>query len=245
MNYSSWDIFSSNNVTTYKNVTPLLQNRLPFNDITSHLNGIQNISNNFSRQGEKKFFNDNFPVENTYIFLKKKSHGMDLNQYDGYTKLKQKEDFSMKEKKNFFEKEKKNSLSIYNNNNNYNFLNEEDDNNQIFNYNNNNNKENIFNNNSNNCINKSNVSSFEDILKLSVDEKKNLDKIERDKKKLLKFKQMKMMSKNRKNSFNNCNNSCYCNYEKKNIFNNNGDRSENDSLFTFGDNKSLEMNLEE
>lgn len=254
--------FSSSKFQSNQNNTTSSQSRQPFADISSHIKLIENISNNFSKNSSKFFFNDNLPVESSYLFLRKKSHGIDFNQIEDSSCHKVKEKSVLKENKIPYEKEKKNSLFLFNNNG-YNFtsnLNEEDEEA---------NKENICKMNniwsySNNCNNNkkqgndNNLFSFGEILKSSFEEKKNMDRIERDYKKALKNKQMKltmMHSKNKSNIYGNVGFSTY--NSNNNIFNDSNkqvmnykiNKNNNEGLdFTFGKNNDsniIDMNVED
>lgn len=252
---------SSTDLQTEENRITPIQTRLPFADISSHIKHIENISSNIPKNYSKNYFNDHLPTESTYLFLKKKSHGIDINQYEDYSCLKLKEEPVLKENKLPYVKEKKNSLFQFNKNG-FNFinnLNEEEEEvnkenfckiNEIWNYN-------------NKKMDKERCFSFEEILKNSIEETNYLKKIERDNKKNSKYKQMKVMlminNRNKRNSFgsmdfsnnssNNINNYYYDSNKcvinsKKDI-----DVKNNEGLqFTFGKNNDsniIDMNVDE
>lgn len=230
---SEWT-FQSNNQQNNQNFSSyLFQNRTPFAEISSHIKGISNIQNNQPKSQGQKVFNDHTPIEKTYMFLKKKSHGIDINTYEEYEPLRGKEESELRVNKKVLNTKNQNDFSLSFN------INEEEE------------KENNNFNNYENEINKYKSNkpfSFEIILKDTIDEKKSMDKCERDKKKALKLKQMKILFQNRKNIANNTNN------EIKNGFINNVKNSENincnkkDQLLYLAQNRMKEtqsMNIEE
>lgn len=217
-----------------QNIFTTIPNRLPFSDITSHLKGIENISNNIAHNNSQKNFNDQ-PIENTYLFLKRKSQGEDFNTYNDIFNMKENIKIKNRETKFFNNNIKK---AIYENNE----LIEDD----VFfhDVNNKENNRNIINSNRSKISNNNESLNFDDILINSINEKKSMDKEERDKKKSLKYRQMKMSGKNRKNFDSSFNNNNYC---LNNNFNKVTDaiNSIRDPLrFTFGEVKN-EMNVEE
>lgn len=178
------------------------QNRNPFTDITQQMNSFLNSKKNQQINLFTKNFNDFSNNKENYCFLKKKSFEITM---------KNDEDEDIKEQQTKINKIKKYSNNSYKMCNSLiNNLDEDEDEE---------NKENLCGNNFQNNKKKKEEISLNQILDDAINEKKELDKNERDKKKANKLKQIKMLLKNRKN------NSDYTNRNKdisnKENFNNN------------------------
>ena len=180
------------------------QNRVPFSDLTQQYNSFNNYKKNQPNNTCSKNFNDISIFKDNYSFLKKKSHCEELNNTEKYEECKVQNHRINKPKNNFNNFFKMNNSLINN-------LNEDDDEKDKENY-----FENVYENNYTN--NKGQCISFSQILNDAINEKKQFDKIERDKKKANKLKQIKMLLKYRKNSLNYSNkentnnNNCQINY---------------------------------
>ena len=62
-------------------------NRVPFTDITQQMNSHNNNNQKNQKIFLENIFNDFSNNENKFMFLKKKSHGEDLNYYEEYDLL--------------------------------------------------------------------------------------------------------------------------------------------------------------
>ena len=199
-------IFRDNFIFNQNNNMFNTQNRIPFSDLTQQINSFNNYKKNQSNNTCSKNFNGICDFKENYLFLKKKSHCEDSNDNEKYEECKAQNHNINKPKKCFNNCNKMNYSLI-------NSLNEEDDEMDKENYFENDYEKNIT-NSKEQCI------SFSQILNDAINEKKQFDKIERDKKKANKLKQIKMLLKHRKNSLdysnkentNNNNNNCQINY---------------------------------
>jgi hypothetical protein len=158
------------------------QNRVPFSDLTQQYNSFNNYKKNQPNNAFSKNFND---ISN-YSFLKKKSYCEELNNIEKCEECKV-QNHGINKPKKYFNNFYKMNNSLINN------LNEDDDEKD---------KENYFENDyENNIINNKDESiNFSQILNDAINEKKQFDKIERDKKKANKLKQIKMLLKHRNNT---------------------------------------------
>lgn len=167
-------LFEKNTPLFQNNTNLLSQNRVPFSDITQQMNSFFNFKKNQQINIFPKNFNDFSNEKQNYTFLKKKSFGERMNNSE--------KNEEYKDKKVFTNKIKKYSCDINNNHisliNNLNEDNEEED------------KENLCTNNDSN--NNESPLCFNQILNEAINEKKELDKIEKDRKKANKIKQIKM-----------------------------------------------------
>ena len=193
-------IFGENLIFNQNNNIFNTQNRVPFSDLTQQYISFNNYKKNQPSNTCSKNFND---ISN-YSFLKKKSYCEELNNIEKYEECKVQNHGIDKPKKYFNNFYKMNNSLI-------NDLNEDDDEIDKENYFENDYEKNIT-NNKDECI------SFSQILNDAINEKKQFDKIERDKKKANKLKQIKMLLNQRKNSLNYSNkentnnNNCKINY---------------------------------
>ena len=169
-------------------------NRVPFTDITQQMNSHNNNNQKNQKIFLENIFNDFSNNENKFMFLKKKSHGEDLNYYEEYDLL------NNNETKNFKLSEKNANKYIKKNSNNCNINEEEEENEDKENFDTENkqNNENLF-------------FSFEQILNQAICEKKEFDKNERNRKKAIKMKQLKFFMNNKKNIIQNSNGNNYNN----------------------------------
>ena len=180
-------LFNKDSSTYFSN-----PNRVPFTDITQQLN-----HNNYNNQKNQNIilennFNDFSNNENKFMFLKKKSHGENLDYYEEYDQLNNYETKNIKlNRKNENKYTKKNS-----NNCNINEEEEQTENKENYDNGNTQNKQNIF-------------FSFEQILNQAICEKKEFDKNERDRKKAIKMKRLKFFMNNKKNIMENSNGNIY------------------------------------
>ena len=213
--------FDKNISLNQNNCTILPQNRLPFSDITQQMNSFFNYNKNQQINLFTKNFNDFSNPKENFSFLKKKSYEM-INYNE--------KDEENKEQKDIINKPKKNI------NNNYKTCNslinnlEEDSEDE--------NKENICGNIfGNNKKRKDELLSLSQILNESINEKKEFDKIERDKKKANKLKQLKMHIKNRKNTLE-------CLYKNNDILNKENINNNTNNLIGFREQRSTkELNM--
>ena len=177
-------------------------NRVPFTDITQQFNHHFYNSQLKQKFSLEKIFNGFSNNENKYMFLRKKSHGEDINNYEEYDQFNSNETYNIKlnlKKDNKYIKKKSNNCNI----------NEEEEENED--------KENFEDGNKQN-----NFYSFEQILNQAICEKKEFDKNERDKKKAIKMKQYKFLMNNKKNIMQNSNGSSYSsgiNFQEKSYSN--------------------------
>ena len=177
--------FGSNNIYIQNNNTFIIPERIPFNDVTQKFQNFFNTKKNSSHNSFSMNFNDIPKEGNDFQFLKKKSHGDIISNF--------KENEENIEPKESINKSTKHLNSFYkkqiNNNNNFSLNNLDEDNEES-------DKENLAIND-----NKENdVFDFNQILNETIKEKRENDKIERERKKANKLKQLKMLLKNRKNA---------------------------------------------
>ena len=182
--------FGTNNIYIQNNNTFIIPDRIPFNDVTQKMKNFFNIKKNQPSNTFSMNFNDNKDEENSFNFLKKKSHGDIMNNF--------KENEENEEPKEYTNNSTKYINNFYKKNNNGNFtsnnLDEDDEGSD---------KENLayLSNNDD----KNETFNINQILNNTIKEKKENDKIERERKKANKLKQMKMSLKNRKNALDNIN----------------------------------------
>ena len=189
------------------NTTFLAQNRIPFNDVTQQVNSFFNTKKNQGININTKNFNDFSNDMENFTFLKKKSFGDNINNTE--------KEEERKEEKNFHNIPKKYSNNCYKMNKSLiNSVNEDDDDFD---------KENFLDNNddlgNNRKRKKNECLSFKQILNDAINEKKEFDRNEREKKKANKLRHLKMLLKNRKNAIDSNNNN-YQMINKENIYNN-------------------------
>ena len=182
--------FGTNNIYIQNNNTFIIPDRIPFNDVTQKMKNFFNIKKNQPSNTFSMNFNDNKDEENSFNFLKKKSHGDIMNNF--------KENEENEEPKEYTNNSTKYINNFYKKHNNGNFtsnnLDEDDEGSD---------KENLayLSNNDD----KNETFNINQILNNTIKEKKENDKIERERKKANKLKQMKMSLKNRKNALDNIN----------------------------------------
>ena len=198
--------FQKNSIFNQNN-TFSAQNRIPFNDVTQQVNSFFNTKKNQQININTKNFNDFSNDKENFTFLKKKSFGDHINNIE--------KEEERKEEKNFHNIPKKYSNNCYKMHNSLiNSVNEDDDDFD---------KENFLDNNDdfeNNRKRKKNESlSFKQILNDAINEKKEFDRNEREKKKANKLRHLKMLLKNRKNPIDD-NNYNYQIANKENLYNN-------------------------
>ena len=189
------------------NTTFLAQNRIPFNDVTQQVNSFFNTKKNQQININTKNFNDFSNDMENFTFLKKKSFGDNINNTE--------KEEERKEEKNFHNIPKKYSNNCYKMNKSLiNSVNEDDDDFD---------KENFLDNDddfgNNRKKKKNECLSFKQILNDAINEKKEFDRNEREKKKANKLRHLKMLLKNRKNAIDSNNNN-YQMINKENIYNN-------------------------
>ena len=198
-------IFRDNFTFNQNNNLFSIQNRVPFTDLTQQINSFNNYKKNQSNNINSKNFNGIFDFKENYLFLKKKSSCEDSNNNEKYEECKM-QNHNINKPKKYFNNFYKMNNSLTNS------LNEDDDEAD---------KENFFENNyeKNNTNNKEEIIDFSQILNDAINEKKQFDKIERDKKKANKLKQIKMLLKHKKNSLDYTNkeniSNCQINYSYK------------------------------
>ena len=182
--------FGTNNIYIQNNNTFILPERIPFNDVTQKMKSFFNTKKNQSFNSFSMNFNDIPNGVNDFQFLKKKSHGDIMANYKENEENIEPQESSNKSSK-YLNNIYKRRFNINNINSSLNNLDEDKDEND--------NKENegFINNNSNNKNN--DVIDMSQILNDTIKEKKENDKIERERKKANKIRQMKMSVKNRKN----------------------------------------------
>ena len=181
--------FGTNNIYIQNNNTFILPERIPFNDVTQKMKSFFNTKKNQSFNSFSMNFNDIPNEVNDFQFLKKKSHGDIMTNYKENEENIEPQESSIKSSK-YLNNYYKRRFNINNINSSLNNLDEDKDEND--------NKENLgfMNNNSNN---KNDIIDMSQILNDTIKEKKENDKIERERKKANKIRQMKMSVKNRKN----------------------------------------------
>ena len=193
-------LFEKNMPFNQANSTSFPQKRVPFSDVTLQMSNFFNIKKNQQINIIPKSFNDFSKDKEVFTFLRKKSHAENIPNIESDEECKDQNDIINKPKKysnNCYKM--KNSLI-----NNINEDEEELD------------KENFYNNNDNINDIKDKELSFNQILNNAIKEKKEYDKIERDKKKANKLKQLKMLIKQRKNGFG-CTNNNILYSDKENV----------------------------
>ena len=175
--------FGTNNIYIQNNNTFILQDRIPFTDVTEKMKNFFNTKKNQPHNEFSMNFNDISKEGKDYQFLKKKSHGdiiPNFKENEENIEPQESHNKSSKYLNNFYKKQNINNFSL-------NDLDEENDESD---------KENLAYN-----INKETEEfDFNKILTETIKEKKENDKIERERKKANKLKQLKMLLKNRKNA---------------------------------------------
>ena len=175
--------FGTNNIYIQNNNTFILQDRIPFTDVTEKMKNFFNTKKNQPHNEFSMNFNDISKEGKDYQFLKKKSHGdiiPNFKENEENIEPQESHNKSSKYLNNFYKKQNINNFSL-------NDLDEENDESD---------KENLAYN-----INKETEEfDFNKILSETIKEKKENDKIERERKKANKLKQLKMLLKNRKNA---------------------------------------------
>ena len=175
--------FGTNNIYIQNNNTFILQDRIPFTDVTEKMKNFFNTKKNQPHNEFSMNFNDISKEGKDYQFLKKKSHGdiiPDFKENEENIEPQESHNKSSKYLNSFYKKQNINNFSL-------NDLDEENDESD---------KENLAYN-----INKETEEfDFNKILSETIKEKKENDKIERERKKANKLKQLKLLLKNRKNA---------------------------------------------
>ena len=175
--------FGTKNIYIQNNNTFILQDRIPFTDVTEKMKNFFNTKKNQANNEFSMNFNDISKEGKDYQFLKKKSHGdiiPNFKENEENIEPQESHNKSSKYLNNFYKKQNINNFS-------WNGLDEENDEDD---------KENLAYN-----TNKENEGfDFNKILSETIKEKKENDKIERERKKANKLKQLKMLLKNRKNA---------------------------------------------
>ena len=175
--------FGTNNIYIQNNNTFILQDRIPFTDVTEKMKNFFNTKKNQPHNEFSMNFNDISKEGKDYQFLKKKSHGdiiPNFKENEENIEPQESHNKSSKYLNNFYKKQNINNFSL-------NDLDEENDESD---------KENLAYN-----INKETEEfDFNKILSETIKEKKENDKIERERKKANKLKQLKLLLKNRKNA---------------------------------------------
>ena len=175
--------FGTNNIYIQNNNTFILQDRIPFTDVTEKMKNFFNTKKNQPHNEFSMNFNDISKEGKDYQFLKKKSHGdiiPNFKENEENIEPQESHNKSSKYLNNFYKKQNINNFSL-------NDLDEENDESD---------KENLAYN-----INKETEEfDFNKILSETIKEKKENDKIERQRKKANKLKQLKLLLKNRKNA---------------------------------------------
>ena len=175
--------FGTNNIYIQNNNTFILQDRIPFTDVTEKMKNFFNTKKNQPHNEFSMNFNDISKEGKDYQFLKKKSHGdiiPNFKENEENIEPQESHNKSSKYLNSFYKKQNINNFSL-------NDLDEENVESD---------KENLAYN-----INKETEEfDFNKILTETIKEKKENDKIERERKKANKLKQLKMLLKNRKNA---------------------------------------------
>ena len=215
--------FGTNNIYIQNNNTFILPERIPFNDVTQKMKNFFNTKKNSTFNSFSMNFNDIPKEDNDFQFLKKKSHGDIISNFkenEEYIEPKESINKSTKHLNNIYKKQINSSNFSLNN------LDEEYDESDKENLAVNNDKEN-------------DVFDINQILNETIKEKKENDKIERERKKANKLKQLKMLLKNRKNALD------YSNKrdEEKNKENIGNNGSFNFNAYFEGIKKDKEINL--
>ena len=178
-------LFAKNNTQNQYNNISLSQNRVPFSDITQQMNTFFNFQKNQQNNILPNIFNDFSNTKKNTTFLKKKSHGEIINNIE--------DDEEKENHKQEHNKSRKYSNYCYDFQNPLiNDLDEEKEENMKK-------YENYFENINHKKGRKDENISFKQILDDAIQEKKELDLKERDKKKANKLKQLRML-KYKKNS---------------------------------------------
>ena len=195
--------FGTNNIYIQNNNTFVIPERIPFNDVTQKMKSFFNTRKNQSFNSFSMNFNDIPNEANDFQFLKKKSHGDIMTNFKDNEENIEPQETNNKSSKylnNFYKRR------FINENANPPLNNLDEDNDE------NDNKENLGIFSNNNARNKNDMIDMSQILNDTIKEKKESDKIERERKKANKMRQMKMSLKNRKNGYDYINKK----YEEKN-----------------------------
>ena len=185
------------------NNTFIPQNRIPFADITLQMNSFFNSKKNRQNNILSKNFNDISNDKENYTFLKKKSFGENINNCEK-DELNEEQNFATDKIRRYSNNNLKTKNSLINN-----LDEEEDENNDPY----------IFNFENDKKGKKDENLSIIDILNDAIKEKKEIDKNEREIKKMNKLKQMKIQIKHKKHSLDYTNKNNFIS-NKENINNN-------------------------
>ena len=180
--------FGTNNIYIQNNNTFILQDRIPFTDVTEKMKNFFNTKKNQPHNEFSMNFNDISKEGKDYQFLKKKSHGdiiPNFKENEENIEPQESHNKSSKYLNSFYKKQNINNFSL-------NDLDEENDESD---------KENL----AYNTNKETEEFDFNKILTETIKEKKENDKMERERKKANKLKQLKMLLKNRKNALDHSN----------------------------------------
>lgn len=181
--FASCQFDKNTNLNQYNN-TFIPQNRIPFGDITLQMNSFFNSKKNQQNNILSKNFNDYSNDKENFTFLKKKSFGENINNEEKDEK-KEENNFAIDKPRRYSNKNLTMRNSLINN-----LDEDEDENNEPY----------FFNLENDKKGKKEENLSIIDILNDAIKEKKEIDKIERDRKKMNKLKQLKIQIKHKKHS---------------------------------------------
>lgn len=181
--FASCQFDKNTNLNQYNN-TFIPQNRIPFGDITLQMNSFFNSKKNQQNNILSKNFNDYSNDKENFTFLKKKSFGENINN-DEKDEKNEEHNFAIDKPRRYSNKNLTMRNSLINN-----LDEDEDENNEPY----------FFNLENDKKGKKEENLSIIDILNDAIKEKKEIDKIERDRKKMNKLKQLKIQIKHKKHS---------------------------------------------
>ena len=181
--FASCQFDKNTNLNQYNN-TFIPQNRIPFGDITLQMNSFFNSKKNQQNNILSKNFNDYSNDKENFTFLKKKSFGENINNEEKDEK-KEENNFAIDKPRRYSNKNLTMRNSLINN-----LDEDEDENNEPY----------FFNLENDKKGKKEENLSIIDILNDAIKEKKEIDKIERDRRKMNKLKQLKIQIKHKKHS---------------------------------------------
>lgn len=181
--FASCQFDKNTNLNQYNN-TFIPQNRIPFADITLQMNSFFNSKKNQQNNILSKNFNDYSNDKENFTFLKKKSFGENINN-DEKDEKNEEHNFAIDKPRRYSNKNLTMRNSLINN-----LDEDEDENNEPY----------FFNLENDKKGKKEENLSIIDILNDAIKEKKEIDKIERDRKKMNKLKQLKIQIKHKKHS---------------------------------------------
>lgn len=181
--FASCQFDKNTNLNQYNN-TFIPQNRIPFGDITLQMNSFFNSKKNQQNNILSKNFNDYSNDKENFTFLKKKSFGENINN-DEKDEKNEEHNFAIDKPRRYSNKNLTMRNSLINN-----LDEDEDENNEPY----------FFNFENDKKGKKEENLSIIDILNDAIKEKKEIDKIERDRKKMNKLKQLKIQIKHKKHS---------------------------------------------